>query len=117
MGRHYAAPMDSDLATIILDHVAADEMAATKAPDALNDGEWPFWPDVDDQHEYEAACAWRDAFRPDRMMRQATAIRAIVEKCQMALGGAAPTDDAVAAVAAGMLTSLAGIWESSKKAP
>lgn len=54
------------------------EAIAGAAPDCLNREEWPFWVDVDDDGEHEAAKAWRDAFSPAVVLRTIQAHRRLL---------------------------------------
>ncbi len=61
--------------------LADDERVARDAEDAtaLSYGEWPFWPDIDDDHTFKAAETWRDRFHPKRQLAEVDAKRRILD--------------------------------------
>jgi hypothetical protein len=56
-----------------------DERKATDGQRAGLDDDWPFWIDRDDDWDFEAAEAYRDHFKPARVLRDVQAKRRIVE--------------------------------------
>lgn len=72
--------MTGDLVERLRQRLTDLEAIAGAAPDCLNREEWPFWVDVDDDGEHEAAKAWRDAFSPAVVLRTIQAHRKILNE-------------------------------------
>lgn len=66
-----------DIREFIAARLADDQKIAEEAS-ALETG-WPFWIDVDDQAEYEAADRFRESLGPARVLRDVEATRRILE--------------------------------------
>lgn len=79
-------PAESALSLVERLRAALDraEEIARAAPDALNREEWPFWVDVDDDGEHEAAMAWRDANGPAHVLRTVAAHRRLIDLAEEA---------------------------------
>jgi hypothetical protein len=57
-----------------------DERVAREAPNVLDYAEWPFWVDVDDEHDHQATNAWRDHFKPARVLREVERNRRVLAR-------------------------------------
>lgn len=71
--------MSDDLIVWLRAALDEDERVADEAPWHLDQREWPFWVDVDDERDMDSTCAYRDHFTPARALAEVAAKRRLLD--------------------------------------